>query len=108
MVVQEAWKIKNGLLTPTLKIKRDIIEARYLASVNLWYEKDADHLAVSAHKTGARHRYGFAAALTCENAGASTENPTLSFTFRSLPHSITGRLITLAAPSSAPLRFGNR
>ena len=39
VVVQEAWKIKNGLLTPTLKIKRDIIEARYLASVNLWYEK---------------------------------------------------------------------
>ena len=39
VVVQEAWKIKNGLLTPTLKIKRDIIEARYSANVNLWYDK---------------------------------------------------------------------
>ncbi len=39
VVVQEAWKIKNGLLTPTLKIKRDIIEARYSANINLWYEK---------------------------------------------------------------------
>lgn len=37
VVVSESWKIKNGLLTPTLKIKRDIIEARYAAQTELWY-----------------------------------------------------------------------
>jgi long-chain acyl-CoA synthetase len=29
LVVSETWEVDNGLLTPTLKIKRDVIEARY-------------------------------------------------------------------------------
>lgn len=29
VVVSETWEVDNGLLTPTLKIKRDVIEARY-------------------------------------------------------------------------------
>ncbi len=29
IVVSETWEVDNGLLTPTLKIKRDIIEAKY-------------------------------------------------------------------------------
>ncbi|RFF31167.1 AMP-binding protein [Wenzhouxiangella sediminis] len=29
IVVSETWEVDNGMLTPTLKIKRDVIEARY-------------------------------------------------------------------------------
>jgi long-chain acyl-CoA synthetase len=29
LVVSESWEVDNGLLTPTLKIKRDVIEAKY-------------------------------------------------------------------------------
>ena len=39
VVVKESWKIKNGLLTPTLKIKRDIIESRYSAHIEAWYSQ---------------------------------------------------------------------
>lgn len=39
VVVDEPWSIKNGLLTPTLKIRRDLIEARYAAAIPTWYEK---------------------------------------------------------------------
>jgi long-chain acyl-CoA synthetase len=39
VVVKETWKIKNGLLTPTLKIKRDIIESRYSAHIESWYSQ---------------------------------------------------------------------
>ena len=35
-VVKEQWTIENGLLTPTMKIKRDVIEGRYEAEVEGW------------------------------------------------------------------------
>lgn len=37
-VVKEEWGIENGFLTPTMKIKRDIIEKRYEPSVDGWYD----------------------------------------------------------------------
>jgi long-chain acyl-CoA synthetase len=35
-VVREQWTIENGFLTPTLKIKRDVIEKRYEPEVEAW------------------------------------------------------------------------
>lgn len=36
VVVSEPWSVENGLLTPTLKIRRNLIEARYQAHFDAW------------------------------------------------------------------------
>ncbi len=36
VVVREPWSIENGMLTPTMKIKRNVIEARYEPMVEAW------------------------------------------------------------------------
>jgi long-chain acyl-CoA synthetase len=38
-VVKEVWSVDNGFLTPTLKLKRAAIEARYGAGMTGWYER---------------------------------------------------------------------
>jgi long-chain acyl-CoA synthetase len=38
VVVKEAWTIDNGFLTPTMKIRRNIIEKRYEPMVERWFE----------------------------------------------------------------------
>jgi len=40
-VVDGPWSISNGLLTPTLKIKRTLVEHRYLALVDGWERQKA-------------------------------------------------------------------
>jgi long-subunit acyl-CoA synthetase (AMP-forming) len=37
VVVDEPWTIEEGLLTPTLKVKRSAIETRYAPEVERWY-----------------------------------------------------------------------
>ncbi len=37
VMVRDAWTIENGMLTPTMKIKRNVIEDRYAANVDDWY-----------------------------------------------------------------------
>lgn len=38
VVVKEEWQIENGFLTPTMKIKRNIVEDHYAEQVEGWYE----------------------------------------------------------------------
>jgi len=35
-VVKDQWTMENGFLTPTMKIKRNVIEERYLAQAEAW------------------------------------------------------------------------
>ncbi|HSW14464.1 MAG TPA: AMP-binding protein [Solimonas sp.] len=37
VIVKDAWGIDNGFLTPTMKIKRNIIEKRYEPQVDQWF-----------------------------------------------------------------------
>jgi len=39
VVAREPWTVDNGLLTPTMKLKRNAIEERYASSVKEWYER---------------------------------------------------------------------
>jgi long-chain acyl-CoA synthetase len=36
VVVKDQWTMENGFLTPTMKIKRNIIEDRYLKNGEQW------------------------------------------------------------------------
>lgn len=36
-VTSDEWGIPNGYLTPTLKLKRDVVEARYTPMMEAWY-----------------------------------------------------------------------
>ena len=37
VVVKDTWGIENGFLTPTMKIKRDVIEGQYKDQLDGWY-----------------------------------------------------------------------
>lgn len=39
VVLRESWTIENGLLTPTLKIRRSLIEERYQGRFETWYRQ---------------------------------------------------------------------
>jgi long-subunit acyl-CoA synthetase (AMP-forming) len=39
VVVSDEWTVENGLLTPTLKLKRAAIEARYASHIGNWYQR---------------------------------------------------------------------
>jgi long-subunit acyl-CoA synthetase (AMP-forming) len=41
VVVKEQWTMENGFLTPTMKIKRNIIEERYLSRADHWLKQRA-------------------------------------------------------------------
>lgn len=38
IVVKGDWTIENGVMTPTLKIKRNVLESRYENRIEQWYE----------------------------------------------------------------------
>ncbi|MDR3418562.1 MAG: AMP-binding protein [Nevskia sp.] len=39
VVVKDQWTMENGFLTPTMKIKRNVLEERYLALADRWREQ---------------------------------------------------------------------
>jgi len=39
VVVKDSWTVENGFLTPTLKIKRSVIESVYGARLHAWSER---------------------------------------------------------------------
>ncbi len=41
VVVKDQWTMENGFLTPTMKIKRNVIEARYLPFADGWQKQGA-------------------------------------------------------------------
>ena len=40
VVVKDSWAVENGFLTPTLKIKRNVIEAAYGPRFEEWSERN--------------------------------------------------------------------
>jgi long-chain acyl-CoA synthetase len=42
VVVSEEWTVENGMLTPTLKVKRAAIEGRYGRHTEAWYARTED------------------------------------------------------------------
>jgi long-chain acyl-CoA synthetase len=38
VVTRGDWTIENGIMTPTLKIKRNVLESRYEDRIENWYE----------------------------------------------------------------------
>ncbi|MGE5450345.1 MAG: AMP-binding protein [Acidobacteriota bacterium] len=56
VVVQGSWTIENGYLTPTLKIKRNVIEQHYQPLLAAWVDLnhalvwESEHLAAQARK----------------------------------------------------------
>jgi long-chain acyl-CoA synthetase len=40
VVVRDAWTVDNNLLTPTMKIKRNVVETRYQPAMDRWYGHD--------------------------------------------------------------------
>jgi long-subunit acyl-CoA synthetase (AMP-forming) len=41
VVAKEPWTVENGLLTPTLKIKRNQVDQKYLEFCIKWHENQA-------------------------------------------------------------------
>lgn len=41
VVVRENWSVENGLLTPTLKIKRNVLEEHYGRYFDTWWERSS-------------------------------------------------------------------
>lgn len=40
VVMKNAWTIENGLMTPTLKVKRNEVEKIHMPKYPMWYQKD--------------------------------------------------------------------
>ena len=41
IVVKDSWTVDNGLVTPTLKVKRPMIDKRYMGNYLKWHEEQS-------------------------------------------------------------------
>ena len=41
IILNQSWTVENKLLTPTMKIKRNLIEKKYSVLYQDWYSKDS-------------------------------------------------------------------
>jgi len=53
IVLEEQWLVENNLLTPSLKIKRNEIEKRYVAFYEEWYKLGGSVIMVNAQQAPA-------------------------------------------------------
>ena len=44
IIVKDEWNIENGYLTPTMKIKRSVVESAYEPRLGEWYAADKGSL----------------------------------------------------------------
>jgi long-chain acyl-CoA synthetase len=42
VVVKEDWTVDNGMLTPTMKIKRNVLAQHYAPMLTNWYAQQAE------------------------------------------------------------------
>ena len=42
IIMNEEWTVENNLMTPTLKVKRNVLEKKYDANYQQWYEQKAN------------------------------------------------------------------
>jgi long-chain acyl-CoA synthetase len=40
VVMSEPWTVDNNMLTPTMKIKRNVIEKNFAPNMEKWYDED--------------------------------------------------------------------
>ncbi len=41
VVVNDEWSVETGILTPTMKIKRNVVEEKYGNNVEAWFNSDS-------------------------------------------------------------------
>ena len=44
IVVKDSWTVENGLVTPTLKVKRPMIDKKYMMNYPKWHEQSSSIL----------------------------------------------------------------
>jgi long-subunit acyl-CoA synthetase (AMP-forming) len=40
ILLDDSWTVENDMLTPTMKIKRREVEAKYAVNYDIWYQKE--------------------------------------------------------------------
>ncbi|TAE48103.1 MAG: AMP-dependent synthetase [Bacteroidetes bacterium] len=40
VITQDVWTVENGLITPTLKVRRNVMDSRYLVRIEEWYKQE--------------------------------------------------------------------